>query len=57
VVDDVIATGGTLAATCKLVEKLGGSGGRYFSVIGLTFCLQDKLGSYDINSSSSYTSE
>jgi adenine phosphoribosyltransferase len=32
VVDDVIATGGTLAATCRLVERLGGA------VVGIT-CL------------------
>jgi len=58
VVDDVIATGGTLAATCKLVEKLGGQVVGISSVIGLDFMpYKDKLGSYDINSLVKYTSE
>jgi len=34
IVDDVIATGGTAAATARLVEKLGGE------VVGLTFLLE-----------------
>lgn len=34
VVDDVIATGGTAAATCRLVEKLGGE------VAGLSFLIE-----------------
>jgi adenine phosphoribosyltransferase len=34
IVDDVIATGGTAAATAKLVERLGGT------VIGLTFVIE-----------------
>ena len=34
IVDDVIATGGTAAATARLVEKLGGT------VVGLTFLLE-----------------
>ena len=34
VVDDVLATGGTAAATCRLVEKLGGT------VCGLGFVLE-----------------
>jgi adenine phosphoribosyltransferase len=34
VVDDVIATGGTAAATCRLVERLGGS------VVGLGFVIE-----------------
>jgi adenine phosphoribosyltransferase len=33
VVDDVLATGGTAAATCRLVESLGGS------VLGLSFLI------------------
>lgn len=58
VVDDVIATGGTLAATCKLVEKLGGQVVGISSVIGLDFLpYRDRLSNYDINSLVSYTSE
>jgi adenine phosphoribosyltransferase len=34
VVDDVLATGGTAAATCRLVERLGGE------VIGLAFVVE-----------------
>jgi adenine phosphoribosyltransferase len=33
VVDDVLATGGTAAATCRLVERLGGA------VVGLSFLM------------------
>jgi adenine phosphoribosyltransferase len=33
VVDDVLATGGTAAATCRLVERVGGM------VVGLTFLM------------------
>jgi adenine phosphoribosyltransferase len=34
IVDDVIATGGTAAATARLVERLGGT------VVGFTFLLE-----------------
>jgi adenine phosphoribosyltransferase len=34
IVDDVIATGGTAAASCRLVERLGGT------VVGLAFVLE-----------------
>lgn len=47
--DDVLATGGTAAAVCKLVERLGGE------IVQLNFIMQlkalngkDKLGDYDI---------
>lgn len=49
VVDDLLATGGTAAATCNLVEKLGGE------VIGVAFVIElsflggrDKLKEYDV---------
>lgn len=49
--DDVLATGGTAEAVCKLVERLGGE------IIQLNFIMQldalngkDKLGNYDIKS-------
>ncbi len=49
VVDDVIATGGTAAATVRLVERLGGS------VVGLGFVIElsflagrHKLGGHDV---------
>ncbi len=37
VLDDLIATGGTLAATCRLVEKLGGSIVEVATLIELSF--------------------
>ena len=49
IVDDLLATGGTMDATIKLVEKLGGE------VVGLAFLIEladlhgrDNLGNYDI---------
>lgn len=49
IVDDLLATGGTVDATVKLVEKLGGT------VVGLAFLIEladlkgrDKLKDYDI---------
>lgn len=48
IVDDVLATGGTALATCKLVEKLGGVVAGIDFLMGLTFLhgLQ-KLASYN----------
>lgn len=58
VVDDLIATGGTLAAACRLVEKLGGTVVGISSVIGLIFLpYQEKLSKYDVNFLISYDSE
>lgn len=58
VVDDLIATGGTLEATCKLVEKLKGEVVGISSVIGLDFLpYKDKLAAYDLNYLITYDSE
>ena len=43
VIDDLIATGGTLAATCNLVEKLGGEITEIAAIIELTFLNGRKL--------------
>ena len=55
VVDDLLATGGTAAATCSLVEKLGGK------VAGLAFVVEleflkgvERLSAYDICSLTKY---
>ena len=55
IVDDVIATGGTAAATARLVEKLGGT------VVGFAFVLElgflhgrEKLGGYHLHAVASY---
>ena len=58
VVDDLIATGGTLQATCRLIERLQGHVVGISAVIGLSFlpwC--DKLAGYDVNYLISYDSE
>ncbi|MHC4430325.1 MAG: adenine phosphoribosyltransferase [Planctomycetota bacterium] len=50
-VDDLLATGGTMAAACKLVEKIGGQ------VAGIVFLIElaalrgaDKLSDYEVTS-------
>ncbi len=54
-VDDLLATGGTMAAGCDLIERLEGK------IAGLTFLIEltglngrDKLGGYDIHTIISY---
>ena len=56
--DDLLATGGTIQAACKLVEQLGGN------IIGLSFLIEltflqprKRLSQYDIFSLVSYESE
>jgi len=58
VVDDLLATGGTAEAACKLVEKLGGK------VVGLAFVIElsylngkERLKDYDVFSLIKYKSE
>ncbi len=57
-IDDLLATGGTMAACCKLVESLGGN------IIGCGFLIEltflggrAKLGEYPIHSILSYDAE
>jgi adenine phosphoribosyltransferase len=51
IVDDLLATGGTAAATCRLVEKIGGVVAGVAFVIELTFLNgREKLGGYDVYS-------
>ncbi|OHB74090.1 MAG: adenine phosphoribosyltransferase [Planctomycetes bacterium RBG_16_55_9] len=54
-VDDLLATGGTMAAACKLIEKIGGR------VAGIVFLLElaglhgrEKLAEYEVTSVISY---
>ncbi|MHC4658771.1 MAG: adenine phosphoribosyltransferase [Planctomycetota bacterium] len=54
-VDDLLATGGTMAAACELVEKIGGQ------IVGITFLIEltelagrDKLGGYEVKTVISY---
>ena len=54
-VDDLLATGGTMAAACKLIERIGGR------IAGITFLIEltelagrDKLGGYKIKTVISY---
>jgi adenine phosphoribosyltransferase len=54
--DDLLATGGTMAAACKLIEKIGGQ------IMGITFLIElsdlagrKKLGGYKINTVISYS--
>lgn len=58
VVDDLIATGGTLLAACKLVERLKGEIVGISCVVGLVFFPFDKiLADYEVNYLISYDSE
>ena len=54
-VDDLLATGGTMVAACELVEKLGGK------ITGLTFLIEladlngrANLAQYDIHTAITY---
>ncbi len=54
-VDDLLATGGTMAAACELIENLGGQ------ILGLRFLIElsdldgrEKLKQYDIHSAITY---
>ena len=58
VVDDLLATGGTVLAATKLIERLGGE------IVGLAFLIElsflharTRLGSYDVYSLIDYESE
>jgi adenine phosphoribosyltransferase len=49
IVDDLLATGGTIKAACKLVEKLGGEVAGILVMIELRFLNgRDKLKDYDL---------
>jgi len=55
VVDDLLATGGTLEAVCKLVEKVGGNVVQIACLIELKFLGgRDKLSGYNCNCVLSY---
>jgi len=48
-VDDLLATGGTIQAACKLVEKLGGSVVRILVLIELVFLRgRERIKNYDL---------
>lgn len=56
VVDDLLATGGTASATCKLVERLGGEVVSLAFLVELTFLNgRDKLTGYDVFSLVQYS--
>jgi len=58
VIDDLLATGGTLQATCRMVEKLGGEVAAVGVVIELSFLRgRDKLAQYDLKALVDYDSE
>jgi len=58
IVDDLLATGGTLAATCRLTERLGGNVYGIAVIIELAFLNgRDKLSGYDLFSLITYDSE
>ena len=54
-VDDLLATGGTMASACKLIEKIGGQIAGIVFLIELTeLAGREKLGGYKINTIVSY---
>ncbi|MEE8577334.1 MAG: adenine phosphoribosyltransferase [candidate division Zixibacteria bacterium] len=58
IVDDLIATGGTLEASCRLVERSGGDVAGISAIIALPFLqFQPKLSGYDLHYLISYDSE
>ncbi len=58
IVDDLIATGGTLQAVCKMIEALGGEVSGISVLIDLSFLpWREKLKGYDVNYLISFDSE
>ena len=58
VIDDLVATGGTLEASCKLIEKSGGKISGIAVLVDLAFIpWREKLKGYDILSLVKYDSE
>lgn len=58
IVDDLIATGGTLRAVANMIEKQGSSVTGIFSVIGLPFLKYDQhIGDYSVTTLINYDSE
>lgn len=56
--DDLLATGGTMEAACKLIEKLGGEVVQISFLIELSFLNgRDKLRKYEVHSLINYDSE
>ncbi len=56
--DDLLATGGTMDAVCKLVEKLGGEISQISFVVELSFLNgREKLSKYDVHSIVVYDDE
>lgn len=56
--DDLLATGGTMEAACKLIEKLGGEVVQISFLIELSFLNgRDKLKKYEVHSLINYDSE
>ncbi|MCX6173865.1 MAG: adenine phosphoribosyltransferase [Ignavibacteriales bacterium] len=56
--DDLLATGGTMEAACKLVERLGGEVVQISFLIELNFLSgREKLKNYDVRSIIQYDSE
>ena len=56
--DDLLATGGTMEAACKLIEKLGGEVVQISFLVELTFLKgREKLKDYDVRSIIQYDSE
>ncbi|MEJ5262958.1 MAG: adenine phosphoribosyltransferase [Ignavibacterium sp.] len=56
--DDLLATGGTMEAVCKMIEKLGGNVVQISFIIELTFLNgREKLKNYDVKSIVQYDSE
>ncbi len=56
--DDLLATGGTAEAACKLVEKLGGKVVQLSFIVELAFLNgREKISNYKVNSLITYDSE
>lgn len=58
IIDDLIATGGTLEACARLMERLGAKVAGFYGVIGLPFLnYSEKLKGYEVTTLINYDSE